>query len=652
MSIISNVLTWQFEYLCLIVFVGKKIFNMKALNIAILLELFTAVAVSAGTSVATEAKRVSVFIDGAQVERAMKVEVPAGASTVAFTGLSPYIDGKSVQVKASGNVTIMGVSMRVCRADSAVAAKEEARLRAEYADVESQLAKRQAALEVAQSQRELLRDNCTLPDNMQNTSLSVVKALNDYYATEMLRLKQEELSIGSEISRLNDRKSELARQMNGQGVYGKEKRMGEIIVEVEASRATTVDFELAYYVGNARWFPSYDIRSDGTDRPMEVIYKANVLQNTEEQWKNVELSLSSAIPTQGNVVPRPVPYRIGRHGGALDYSAIPVDGRVRGRVVDGSGSPLVGASVMVAGSTIGAVTGADGRYSLTLPSDAEWLEFSYVGCESQKVRANRSEINVALRESALSLNEVAVESTSLGKMLESRVAGVSVSMDEASAPDADLAAGPAATAERTYTADYSYRIATPVTVEGGNLSRAVEIGRWNLPAVYSYICRPRIEKTAYLVAEIPKFRTLEILDGEANVFFENTFVGSTVVDMGEASDTLRLSLGRDKGIVVERRKTADRVGKKLLGGTETAMKEWTISLKNTHSETVTVAVEDQVPVSSESEIAVTVEELSGGRLDKATGYVAWEMTLPPGESKSVTLRYVVKYPKEMHLRIE
>jgi len=70
------------------------------------------------------------------------------------------------------------------------------------------------------------------------------------------------------------------------------------------------------------------------------------------------------------------------------------------------------------------------------------------------------------------------------------------------------------------------------------------------------------------------------------------------------------------------------------------------TIRNAKSEPVTVIVQDQVPVSQDSSIEVSLEEADGAQYDKATGKVTWEVTLPPAQSRELNLKYTVKYPKD------
>jgi len=98
---------------------------------------------------------------------------------------------------------------------------------------------------------------------------------------------------------------------------------------------------------------------------------------------------------------------------------------ITGQVVDANdGQPLPGVNVVVQGTNIGTSTDADGRYSLTVPDDAEFLVYSFVGYQQQVVAIdNRTEINVELAAEVQALDDVVV--TSFGLETERKALGYS-----------------------------------------------------------------------------------------------------------------------------------------------------------------------------------------------------------------------------------
>lgn len=82
---------------------------------------------------------------------------------------------------------------------------------------------------------------------------------------------------------------------------------------------------------------------------------------------------------------------------------------VQGKVTDASGEALIGASVLVKGTTAGVVTDLDGNYSLSNVKKGAVLVFSFVGCQTQEVEVrNRTRIDVQLQDDQQLLDEVVV----------------------------------------------------------------------------------------------------------------------------------------------------------------------------------------------------------------------------------------------------
>lgn len=92
----------------------------------------------------------------------------------------------------------------------------------------------------------------------------------------------------------------------------------------------------------------------------------------------------------------------------LPASAYAQTRTVTGTVIDETGEPLVGATVMVVGDNIGASTDIDGNYTVKVPSSARQLTFSYVGYASQTVDITSDIINVTLKTNSEVLDEVVV----------------------------------------------------------------------------------------------------------------------------------------------------------------------------------------------------------------------------------------------------
>ena len=629
-------------------------------TLLLLLGLGAATLSAAGEQkVKTSVEQVTLFIDGAQVTRSRQIDLPAGNSTVVFTGLSPYLDDKSMQVSAKGPFTVTAVNRLFNHTDSLERSTRQKTLEETLEETQRQLDRLKASREVMDAESELLKTNCSVANRNVATPLAAIRELNEYYAARLEELKSKALSLDAEEEKINERRRQILAELVNLG--GKQSvPMSEVEVRIEAPAACRGSFTLTYYVRNAGWFPSYDIRSGGLSEPVEISYKANIFQKTKEERKNVALPLSSSNPTPGRIAPQLRTWW-------LDYGLAPprynlnlTSNTVSGIVFDEQREPLPGATVMVPGTTVGTSTDVQGRYSITVPNGATSLQFSYVGYTPRTERITGNSMNVTMQEDATALDEAVVVGYGVSNQLAGAAPGVRIRGTAASdrkVVEVDFADFDAESAvmevEQTQNQlGYEFEIRQPYTIPSDGKSVAAEIGRFDLPAAYIYQSTPKIDKDAFLVAEATGWEKLNLLQGEANVYFENTFVGKSILDPGQTSDTLRFSMGRDRSIRIERTKENDYSSRRAIGSNQTQTVAWKFTVRNTRPEPVVLTLTDQLPVSRNSTIAVSAEELSGGRLDKESGIVAWRLELKPGEQRELHLRYAVKYPKGRSLAIE
>lgn len=589
----------------------------------------------------TAVKDVTVFIEGAQITRKKAVDIPAGTSILKFTDLSPFINGKSLQVKADGNVTVLSVNQQQNYLEELGKSKELLDLEAQLLEVQEKIKKERTYLDILAEEIVFLQANKVVGGN-QTLTAATLKSAADYYGQQLTSLKLKELDRTKTLNDFYEEQTKLQNQINT--ITGKkEYANGEVLVKIEAKRATRSNLELSYVVNNAGWYPSYDIRSTNVNEPISLGYKANVKQDTKIDWKDVNLRLSSANPNISGTAPELQTY-------FLDYnSRPPVYNRsvaeVSGVVRDQNGESLPGAMVTVEGSTIGTQTNFDGYYSLSLPANAGMLRFSYIGQVTQSVPITSSVINVRMQNDSQALNEVVVMGYS-GR--EKRA--LRNDMPAQPVMEAEIKSIPLQQVEKQTTVDFV--IDLPYTINSDNKSYTVTMANYSLPANYQYYSLPKVEKESFLISSINDWEKYNLLEGEANIFFENTFIGKTVLDVRYASDTLDISLGRDKNLTINREKITDFSSKKFVGTRKEESRAWKITVKNNKSEAINMLLLDQVPVSIRDEIKVDIEELTGGKHNTQTGEIKWELKLNPGEEKVFTLRYTVKYPRNQNLIIE
>ena len=606
--------------------------------------------------------KVTVFTNGAQVERSKSVVLVPGEQVVTFTGFSPYMDKKSLQVKAKGHLTILGVSERTAHPDSAAQIKKLHAAEDEVKAVERRIQQTKDEQEVLAAQLELVKTNCSVAGRTVATPLANIKELNAYYAQQVLSVKKRSQELEEQLQNLND---ELKRKQDTCDSIAKLKlkSVTEIDVKVDAKQAGRADFDITYYVKNAGWFPSYDIRSNSTKEPLQLSYKANIYQNTREEWKNVPVTLSSANPNRSNIAPQLKTYWLDYGLSAPAYN-IDSDGSnvVSGKIVSADdGDPMIGATVTVKGTNLGTVSDIDGNYSIVLPQNSRQLTFSYIGYLSQTHTVDPgSTLNIRLKEDQAALQEVTVvgygtsrkgrRSKSKGEVLkakESIPAMADVAVEEEMDESEVIAVN-----QQQAQFGYEFDIKQLLTLPDGGKTTTTEISRHQLPATYEYRGIPKIDKESFLVADATDWQKLNLMEGEANVYFDNSFVGKSILDPNVSSDTLHFSMGRDQSIRVQRIKVSESSTRRFFGSNQEQTMKWRISVKNNRQESVNITVFDQAPISRNTSIEVSMEELSDGQFDNQTGVIKWPLQLQPGEQRDLILQYKVKYPKNRRLNIE
>ncbi len=605
-------------------------------------------------TVKTSASDVTIFIKGAQVTRKTSVNFPAGKSTLRFTNLSPYIDAKSIQVKVDGAVMVMSVNHTLNYNDTAKLNNDVAVYIKQIEAIDEKIKIEQTNLEIIAEEINFLKENKKIGGTDKGIEYNNLKLTAEYYNQQISALTNKKAETDKKIKTLNEEKATIQKKNASAGNI-KPEATGEIILVADCKIALSAPVELSYYVNNASWFPSYDIRAKDITQPIDLIYKANVMQNTKEEWKNVKLRISSANPRLGSVAPKLKTYMLNywTKPPRYDIGNNDLSNTVSGIVTDESGEPLVGAAITIKSTTIGTIADIDGKYSLAIPAGGGELQVTYIGYNTKTLPINNSNINIRLEENVQALEEVVVvgygtqKKSNLTGELAGRVAGVSVQSESAKPKSVPV---PVAQVENTTSVEFE--IKTPYTIASESKTTVVEMEHYSLSTEYEYYCVPKVDKDAFLLANIVDWEQYNLLEGEVNIFFENTFVGKTILDVRYMSDTLNISLGRDKNIVVKREKTKEFTQTKFLSSKAEVTRDWKISVRNNKHQPISMILLDQIPVSTVSEIEVTTEKLSNGILNKETGEVKWKFTLPPVQKTEFDLLYKVRYPKDKNLTVE
>jgi uncharacterized protein (TIGR02231 family) len=512
-----------------------------------------------GQKVPTKVEKVTVFLSGAQVTRTATASVVPGTSTLSFENLSPELDPASIQVRATGDFTILSVKHELNYLGEQLKTKKLEELQAMQQTLRDKISLQTALLNINQEEANMLTKNQV--SNGQTAGLDIIKlrAALDFQTARLTEIKKKELAINAEIAQLNVQLRKYDSQVN-QLINTRGIASSNILVNVSSTAALQSTFTITYVVGQASWQPTYDIRAKNVSSPVVIAYKANVSQQCGEDWKDVKLTLSTGDPSVSGQKPDLRPYYL--------YVYNP--------------------QVMIGGYA------------------------------------------------SNSLNEVVVTSSDKKRRadLTGAASGVQVNTTE----------------NQT---NMEFNIQNPFSIPNDGKQYSVEIDQVTTNATYQYYAAPKLSTDVFLTARITDWTKYNFLSGEANLFFEGTFIGKSRLDTRAANDTLSLSLGVDKNIVVKRlmqTQLADKQG--IFGSSKKETRDWSISIKNRKTQAINLLIEDQVPVSQNAAIEVDTQDISGAEMDKATGKLSWTFTLEPQAVKQLRVKYTVKYPKNQSVLVQ
>ncbi len=607
-------------------------------------------------NIETKIEKVTVFLDGAQVERTTKTNLTNGKQELIFNNISPSIDKQSIQVKADNNaVTVLSV---IHQQNFLKEQQKQDEIKEIENLKEAQLEKialQKNILSVYKQEEDLMVKNKQIGGAKNGLKAADLKDAADFQRSRLTEIYQKQMEASRILKKLDVDLLKINKQL-AHLKQNAETATSEIHVTVNTSEAATAQFTVSYLVKQAGWFPTYDIRVKDVSSPIKMDYKANVIQNSGEDWKDIKLFLSTGNPnengTKPNLTPWYLKYTYAYRPATNTIQATYQQSRFSGIILDTKGNPIPGASVVIKGSKTGAATDTKGNFQLNAkPGDI--MIVSSVGFNAtEMVIGNLPYQPITLTENNNQMAEVVV--TALGQGVQSKELGYSpILIRGMKSISSDMKRNEDLITTITYQPTTTvYEIKEPYTILNDGKTYMATIDGYEVKADYEYYIAPKLDPDAYLTAKIIDWQQLNLLPGEANLFFEGTFLGKSVLDLINAGDTLNISLGKDKGVVAKRTLIEEYSTKKFMGSNRTDTRQYEIVVRNNKQQPIHVIVEDQFPISTQKEIEVQDRKYEGAKLDEDSQILTWQMKIEARKENKIGFKYEVKYPKGKLLQLE
>jgi hypothetical protein len=636
-------------------------------------------------------EKVTVFLNGAQVQRTAKMTLPSGKSEILLRGLTPNLEQQSVVVKGEGDFTIVSVKPQlnfleeVKRKDTIVNLEaEKERLLETFAQDSLELLVLKNEEEILQKNRVQvigIQDNVNKSEELTNLLDIQRKRLKDIYDHKLAIKKlgdkrfKDLYKIIAQINELNAKRGSTT---------------AEILVTVFAKNTPSVQnakLTLEYIVPNTSWYPTYDLRVKDVASPIDAQMKAKVRQNSGEDWREVKLTLSTGEPKRTGVKPELGIWFLNEGGYSSvlgqkineveDFTKLRLanqSNKVKGKIRDERGEALVGASIVVQGTARGAISDLDGNFELEiLPTDRN-LVVSFIGYTGTTMPiAAGGFMDIGLKENTQALSEVVVvgygssrteDSESIDNALSGKIKGVSVNNGvpgsqaqirirgiSSLSSSNNVNINQLAVKETAKTTTTTFDIEMPYTIPSNNKEYQVEIKEETLNATYQYAVAPKLDNDAFLTAFITEWAQYNLIEGEANLYFEGTYLGKTLLKTNSTDDTLKISLGRDKNVVVKRTKLKEFNKNKVFSNKRVETRAFEIVVKNKKTTPLSIVIEEQIPVSTDKQIDIEFEA-EGATVNRVLGRLTWKLDVKPSEERKQKFSYSVKHPSDWTVNLE
>nr|WP_315253661.1 DUF4139 domain-containing protein [uncultured Flavobacterium sp.] len=516
-------------------------------------------------------KSATVYFNAAEISQTTNVNLPLGTSEIVIKNVAVDLNENSVQIGAPASVTVLSVQFTndyVSEYEVDLKSPALKKVKDSIVLVQKEI------LKVGNAKNAETKTLVLLDKNQQvsgvNSGLNVMELMKmvDYYKAKQTEIANTINSLSEKEQKLNETLQKLNNKLEVDTSKEEKTSSGKLIVQVMNNLAGAVPLDITYLSNNASWTPFYDLRTESVTAPINMMYKAQVIQNTGIDWKKVKLTLSSGIPNQNNEAPLLSSW-------FLNYRT---NNQLQEVVVAGYGSKKKG----------------------------------------------------------------------VANQLQGRVPGVQIETNGYIAPQIMIAKSSVSdyTTVSENQLNISFDIDIPYDILSNGKVHSVSLKEIKLPASYKFYAVPKAEKDAFLLAQIADYSKYNLLRGEANIIFEGMYVGKTFIEPNQTSDTLSLSMGRDKKVTIKREKVVDQSGTKFLSSKKEQTFTFDITIRNNKKEAIEMLLKDQYPLSSNKDIEIELLQSDHAKVNLETGILTWQLQMKPNETKKIRISYKVRYPND------
>ncbi len=405
----------------------------------------------------------------------------------------------------------------------------------------------------------------------------------DYYKNKSLELQNTQTANSKKKEEYDNAIDRLENQLEQESLKNN-KTSGVLRLNLSAPLATNCNFTVSYYTTAAAWAPYYDINIASTDKPIKILMKSKVRQTTGLDWEKVKLTLSSAVPSNGKI------------------------------------APLFNSWFLNFQSNLSRANSSNGYFNLGMAQNS----YSYKGDQLEEVAVAAPQMRIRGGEASLNDNvqplyvvDGEVADADYFKSLDpNMIKDVNVLKDASSTAIYGSRASNGVimvttkssmddfVTEKETDLNMVFNIDMPYTIPGNGKEQSIDLQNKETDAEYKYYCAPKLDTETYLLAEISNWEQLKLLSGKANITYDGTYVGETLINANSTQKQLTLTLGTDKRVSVKREKLQDFSSTKFLGNDTKQVFTYRLTVRNGQNKPIKMTLKDQYPLSTQKNIEV------------------------------------------------
>lgn len=251
-------------------------------------------------------KAATVYFNGAELQQTASLSLPAGTSEIVIKNVADHLNEQTVQIGAPHSVTVLSVQFTQNYTSEYEIDEHNPtikKVRDSMALIKKDIRKIQIEIASHAQTIALLDKNQMVGGANTGLSVSELIKLVDYYKFKRTELDHAIVLLQEKEANANKRLANLNAKLEINAQKEEKASKGKLILQVMNEEAGNVNLDVNYLTNLATWTPFYDLRAENIKAPINMMYKAQVAQNTGIDWKKVKLTLSSGNPSQNNQAP-------------------------------------------------------------------------------------------------------------------------------------------------------------------------------------------------------------------------------------------------------------------------------------------------------------------------------------------------------------